>query len=163
MCRYAAASHTSLYCCNKNSKQLPWGWQVQQDYWVRSPCHKGFWCNNDNGNVEYHAQQWEKIKIKTTTFWKLPESLRPGFLPVSISFRGRFTWRTPKREITTLLGGYNFEKTKKWLASTKKRPSTSSESLNYQGRKKIYSGPQYQQLRQNQQNSLLRYQKRNWL
>ena len=45
--------------------------------------------------------------------------------------------------------------------STKKRPSTSSESLNYQGRKKIYSGPQYQQLRQNQQNSLLRYQKRN--
>ena len=45
--------------------------------------------------------------------------------------------------------------------STKKRPSTSSESLNYQGRKKIYSGPQYQQLRQNQRNSFHRYQKRN--
>ena len=48
------------------------------------------------------------------------------------------------------------------LGSTKKRPSsTSSESLNYQDGKKNYSGPQHQQLRQNQRNSFHRYQKRN--
>ena len=47
------------------------------------------------------------------------------------------------------------------LGSTKKGPSTSSESLNYQGRKKNYSGPQHQQSRQNQRNSFHRYQKRN--
>ena len=47
------------------------------------------------------------------------------------------------------------------LASTEKRPSTSSESLNYQDWKKNYSGPQHQQSRQNQRNSLHRYQKRN--
>ena len=47
------------------------------------------------------------------------------------------------------------------LASTKKKPSTSSESLNYQDRKKNYSDPQHQQSRQNQRNSFHRYQKRN--
>ena len=47
------------------------------------------------------------------------------------------------------------------LGSTKKRPSTSSESLSYHGWKKNYSGPQHQQSRQNQRNSFHRYQKRN--
>ena len=45
------------------------------------------------------------------------------------------------------------------LASTKKRPSNSSDSLNYQGRKKNYS--RHQQSRQNQRNSIYRYHKRN--
>ena len=42
------------------------------------------------------------------------------------------------------------QRQKTGLASTKKRLSTSSESLNYQGRKKNYSGSQHQQSRQNQ-------------
>ena len=44
---------------------------------------------------------------------------------------------------------------------TKKRSSTRSESLYYQGRNKIYSSPQQQQSRQNQPNSFHRHQKRN--
>ena len=52
-------------------------------------------------------------------------------------------------------------KKKLGLASTKKTPSTSSESLNYQGREKSYSVPQHQQLRQNQWNSFHKYHKRN--
>ena len=47
------------------------------------------------------------------------------------------------------------------LGSIKKRPSTISEYLNYQDRKKNYSGPQHQQSRQNKRNSFHRYQKRN--
>ena len=46
-------------------------------------------------------------------------------------------------------------------ASTKKRPSTRSESLNYKGGKKNYSDPQHQLSRQNQRNTCHRYQKRN--
>ena len=46
---------------------------------------------------------------------------------------------------------------KTWIGSTKKRSSTSSESLNYHGRKEQYSSPQHQQSRQNQWNSFYKY------
>ena len=114
-----------------------------------------------NGKIEYHAHQWEKNKIKTSTFWRLPDSLWPGFLPVSISFRGWFTRRAQKSQIMTLLGGEMSKIQKTGLASTKKKPSTSIDSLNYQGWKKNYSDPQHRQSRQNYRKSLHRYQKRN--
>ena len=45
--------------------------------------------------------------------WKLLASLWPGLLPVSMSFRGWFTRRTQESQITTLLGRYHFEESKK--------------------------------------------------
>ena len=53
----------------------------------------------------------------------------------------------------------NSKRQKTELVSTKKRPSNSSDSLNYQAWKKNYS--RHQQSRQNQRNSIHRYHKRN--
>ena len=52
--------------------------------------------------------------------WKLLASLWPGLLPVNMSFRGLFTRRTQESQITTLLGRYHFEETKKQPGSKKK-------------------------------------------
>ena len=56
-----------------------------------------------------------------------------------------------KAKLRHVLEAAIFKRQKTGQATTKKRPS--SESLNYQGRKKNFSGPQYEQSKQSQRNS----------
>ena len=82
--------------------------------------------------------------------------------PSQYIFQGTIYQKSSEEPNTDTSWRLQFRKHKKTgLASTKKRLSTSSDSLNYQVGKKNYSSLQHQQSRQNPQNSLHRYQTRN--
>lgn len=60
------------------------------------------------GKLDTMFLNMRKTRLKPALFGSLPDFMWSDFLPVSISFRGKFTRRTKESQTTTLIGGHIF-------------------------------------------------------